>query len=327
MFLVRTDILKSPFRHKSRVLYIISNPLTHTMSSASLVWSLESVILGLWAVVFSIYSTPLHAFIARCHVLAASFTLLLHLVASARSLDVVCWAASQAFLCLVSALCVCYCVALADPNNPRYFALPFVDGLFPLDACIGISWLLAALVSSLGMALVPSGGRKSSLMLHYYGYHLIVMAPSVLLLLPSTVLSIASIVLWILHISILFGLNDTKNSSAFIKTVVFIGRLSCVAVSTADVVYSGGLMRFVVSVVLLVISILDQFDWIGSLEDIVLKKMELSSSSASDIPIVVSSPPVPTLQPPPPPARFQSRDPAAIGMRNASTTNKRHLSP
>ena len=297
-----------------RAVHILCSRLhiTKMAGGASLVWSLESVILGLWAVVFSVYSTPLHAFVARCHVLAASFTLLLHLVASARSLDVVAWAASQAFLCLVSALCVCYCVALADPNNKRYFSLPLVDGLLPLDAFIGISWLLAALVSSVGMALVPFAGRKSSLMLHHCGYHLVVMAPSILLLLPSsTVFTFVWILAWILHVLIILGVTagGTDNRSALLKALTFFGRLACVAIASLDVVFAGGSMRFVVSVVLLVISVLDQFDWIGSLEDV------LKNAEGGDAPMPTTTGGQP----------IQSRDPAAVGLIVHST--RRRLSP
>ena len=276
-------------------------------------WSLESVILGLWAVVFSLYSTPLHAFIARCHVIAASFTLFVHLAASARSLDLVAWAASQAFLCFVSALCVCYCVALADAGNTLYFSLPSV-GLLPLDACIGIAWLLAALVSSLGMALVPVAGRKSALMMHYYGYHIVVMTPSVLLMLP-TGLGIFFILVWILHVIILavvVGVGDDATRGFFMKMLAFSGRLACVAVAVVDLLVAGGsVLRFTVAVVLLVVSILNQLDWIGDLE--IFFSPPLDSGVEEKTPAAN-----PTLT-----ATRRSRDPAAIGLRNV----KRHFSP
>ena len=291
-------------------------------SGSVLVWSLESVLLGLWAVVFSLYSTPLHAFIARCHVIAASFTLFLHLVASARSLDLVAWAASQAFLCFVSALFVCYCVALADAGNPVYFSLPSV-GLLPLDACIGISWLLAALVSSLGMALVPVAGRKSSLMVHYYGYHLVVMAPSVLLMVPSGV-GVFFMLLWILHVIILAVVvgagHDDATGGLFMKMVAFSGRLACVVVAVVDMILSGGsVLRFSIAVVLLVVSILNQLDWIGDLEAFFQQPPDHNDDD--DAPRAAAV--VPTNTTAGVNAARRSRDPAAIGLRYV----KRHTSP
>jgi hypothetical protein len=201
---------------------------------------------------------------------------------------------------------------LADADNTLYFSLPSV-GLLPLDACIGISWLLAALVSSLGMALVPVAGRKSSLMLHYYGYHLVVMAPSVLLMLP-TGLGIIFIIVWILHVFILavvVGVGDDATRGFFMKTFAFSGRLACVAVAVVDILVAGGsVLRLTVGVVLLVLSILNQLDWIGGLETFLSPQ---PNHGVGEI-----TPPANVLK-----ATSRSRDPAAIGLRSV----KRHMSP
>ena len=153
--------------------------------SSVLVWSTESVILGLWALVFSSYSTPLHVFVARSHVLASSFTLILHLYVKARDL-VVGPAVSHAFVCFVTSLFLCYIAVLfahGSDTNPKYFKMPSV-GMLTLDACIGLSWFLAAIISSIGMVLSgresdenENGNERASLMFHKYGFHLVAVFP------------------------------------------------------------------------------------------------------------------------------------------------------
>jgi len=154
----------------------------------ALVWSVESAVLGVWALVFSFYSTPFHAFIARSHSLIAGFTLLLQLISAARDLPVG-HAISEAFVCAVTALLLVYVAALLDTaNHARFFSMP-AAGLFPLDAAIGVAWFCAACVSATGMALSGVGKlaedgskQRSSLMFHPYGYHMSVALPSLLIL-------------------------------------------------------------------------------------------------------------------------------------------------
>lgn len=155
---------------------------------SALVWSVESAILGVWALVFSFYSTPFHAFIARSHSIIAGFTLLLQLIATARDLPVG-HAIAEAFVCAVSALLLVYAAALLDTaNHARFFSMP-AAGLFPLDAAIGVAWFCAAGVSATGMALSGVGKtaedgrrRRASLMFHQYGYHMSIVLPSLLIL-------------------------------------------------------------------------------------------------------------------------------------------------
>jgi hypothetical protein len=155
---------------------------------SALTWSVESVLLGLWAVVFSSYSTPLHVFVARSHVLISTFTMVLHLAVVSRGY-VVGSAVSQAFLCAVSALFLTYLLAVfADSDDARLFRMPGV-GLLKLDAVIGLAWFAAVLLSSLGMALSgisqQSGSRnekKTLLMLHPLGSHVMVISPCLTIL-------------------------------------------------------------------------------------------------------------------------------------------------
>jgi hypothetical protein len=139
--------------------------------TSALVWSTESVLLGLWALMFSTYSTPLHVFVARSHVLISSFTLLLHLYVKSRGL-VIGPAISQAFVCAVSALFLVYFSMLCVENSAaRFFKMPSV-GWLTLDACIGLAWFVVALISSVGMALSfvkkeSQEKRTSSLMFNH----------------------------------------------------------------------------------------------------------------------------------------------------------------
>ena len=149
---------------------------------STLVWSVESVILGLWALVFVTFSSsPFHTFIARSHLIVAGFTLFLQLYNSARSLSIG-HAVSEAFVCFVSGLFLVYLMALLDPQNysdPNMFSMPVIDNFIPLDACISIAWFCAVLVSSIGMALSEKG-RISTLMFHHFGYHILIVPPSIL---------------------------------------------------------------------------------------------------------------------------------------------------
>ena len=181
--------------------------------SSALVWSTESVILGLWAVVFSSYSTPLHVFVARSHVMASSFTLILHLYVKARDL-VVGPAVSHAFVCFVTSLFLCYITVLfadGSDTNPKYFKMPSV-GMLTLDACIGLSWFLAAIISSIGMVLSgrgsdenENGNERVSLMFHKYGFHLVAVFPCLVtpLTLPSNSSSLSFIcgIVWFVYVT------------------------------------------------------------------------------------------------------------------------------
>ena len=178
--------------------------------SSVLVWSTESVLLGLWALVFSTYSTPLHVFVARSHLLISSFTLVLHLYVKARGL-VIGSAISQAFVCAVSALFLVYVSLLCAENSmSRFFKMPSV-GWLTLDACIGLAWFVVAFISSIGMALSflkresTGSSVKCSLMFHSYGLHLVIILPCLSILLDvgglyEVLLLIIFVSVWVLYI-------------------------------------------------------------------------------------------------------------------------------
>ena len=157
---------------------------------SALVWSVESAVLGAWALVFSFYSTPFIAFIARSHSLIAGFTLVLQLLSAARDLPIG-HAISEAFVCAVTSLMLIFTAALLDKDShARFFSMP-AAGLLPLDAAIGVAWFCAAFVSAMGMALSGVGKmnengmehkRKASLMFHQYGYHMSIVLPSFLII-------------------------------------------------------------------------------------------------------------------------------------------------
>ena len=150
---------------------------------SALVWSVESTLLGAWALVFSLYSTPFHAFIARSHSMIAAFTLVLQLISAARGLEIS-HAVSEAFVCAVTALLLVYISSLLDTaNHKRFFSMPSAD-ILPLDAIIGSAWFCAAMTSAIGMALsgVRQNQQRASLMFHQYGYHVSIVLPSLLML-------------------------------------------------------------------------------------------------------------------------------------------------
>ena len=178
--------------------------------ASALVWSTESVLLGLWALVFSAYSTPLHVFVARSHVLISAFTLLLHLYVKARGL-VIGSAISQAFVCAVSALFLVYIALLCAENSlARFFKMPSV-GWLPLDACIGLAWFVVALISSVGMALSFVDSRGCSLMFHSYGAHLVIVLPCLSVILGvggwyGEIVFLGCVCVWVAHI-VLMGMQ------------------------------------------------------------------------------------------------------------------------
>ena len=207
--------------------YIWSDRCEH-MSSV-LIWSIESVLLGLWALVLSAYSTPFHVFIARSHILISSFTLLLQMYVKARRL-VVGSAVSQAFVCAVSSLFISYVSMMvhyamgpydnSDANEVakrfKFFKLPLV-GLLTLDACIGLAWFIAAFISSLGMAFSFSERNvdhstsedKISMMFHGHGVHLPVVFPCLIMMFAAEGASVdgnflVCVVVWGVYVLFMF---------------------------------------------------------------------------------------------------------------------------
>ena len=214
-----------------------------------LIWSVESVSLGLWALSFAAYSTPLHVFIARSHVLISSFTMVLHLVVVARDL-VVGSAVSQSFLCAVSALFLTYVSAVLVPGvdtvEPKFFKLPSV-GLLRLDAVIGLAWFTVAMLSGLGMALSHirkepgmKRARMTLLMFHSYGVHLLVIFPCIAIIHASSSFSVTLLldicaIVWLVYVvymtvtlfgvditSIVLGKNTTFQSLRWYQMVLFV---------------------------------------------------------------------------------------------------------
>jgi hypothetical protein len=152
---------------------------------SALVWSVESVLLGVWALLLSLNSTSFHSFIACSHVVIAGITLILQLIAAARDLPIK-HAVSESFACAVTALALVYTAAILDTDNhPRFFSMSSAGGMLPIDAVIGIAWFCAAVTSATGMALSgvkQSQDQRAALMFHQYGYHMSVVLPSLFML-------------------------------------------------------------------------------------------------------------------------------------------------
>ena len=244
--------------------YLDRQPV-HPMSSSVLIWSVESVLLGLWALVLSSYSTPLHVFIARSHVLIASLTLVLHLYIKSRDL-VVGSAVAQAFVCAVTALFLVYFVivfGVDTKTDTRYFNMPSV-GILTLDACVGLGWFAAALISSLGMAFSftrktleqsEDKAHTTSLMLHSHGFHLVAVAPCLVLAFLSgyewTQL-LGGLVAWFVYVcSLLLLIFMSVDSDSEVKQSDT-GSTLKEDVRGFSVVYSGGFL-FVVTLATLVL--------------------------------------------------------------------------
>jgi hypothetical protein len=213
----------------------ISRAIIHVHMSSVLIWSIESVLLGLWALVLSSYSTPFHVFIAKSHVLISSFTLIVQIYVKARRL-VVGSAVSQAFVCAVSSLFISYISmivlhgtgSVSDNNNysmstrTKYFKLPLV-GFITLDACVGLGWLTAAFISSLGMAFsfvekenttTTTKPVTVSLMFHPYGLHLLVIIPCLVIMFALDQSLLVSVIFWAVYIFMMY-LNLVYNQHKY----------------------------------------------------------------------------------------------------------------
>jgi len=150
---------------------------------SALIWSVESVVLGLWALVFVQFaSNPFHTFVARTQLIVAGATLLMQLINTARVLPAA-HAISEAYVCAVSGLFLMYLVVLFDSDtytDPKLFSMGVFGGFLPVDACVAVGWFSATLVSGIGMAL-SERGRPSKLMFHDFGYHMLIVPPSFLI--------------------------------------------------------------------------------------------------------------------------------------------------
>ena len=150
---------------------------------SALVWAVESVILGLWALVLTSFtSNPFHTFLATSHLIISGFTLITQLYNSARVLTIG-HGISESFICAVSSLFLVYLMVILDSKNytnPKLFSMQVFGGFLPIDACIGIAWFCAAIISAIGMAL-SERGRVCTLMFHHFGYHMLIVPPSFLI--------------------------------------------------------------------------------------------------------------------------------------------------
>ena len=150
----------------------------------ALIWATESSLLAGWALVFVMYTgNAFHTFIARSYALVCASTLVLQILAAAQDIPVLGHAASESLACAVSSLLLIYVAVLLDPSNyTTMFSMPTsMAELIPLDAFIGLGWFSAVLVGSLGMALCDRG-RKTPLMFHHFGYHMLTVLPSMVIL-------------------------------------------------------------------------------------------------------------------------------------------------
>jgi hypothetical protein len=260
--------------------------------SSALVWSVESAILGLWAIVLSmLYTNAFHTFIARSFALIAAANLLIQIIVTARDIPVS-HAVSEAFICCVSALFLVYITALVDYKNNAYFTIADTTGfLIPIDGCIGLAWFCASYVSALGM--VFSEKKKTFLMFHHYGYHVTVVMPSLLIVwlynydgsnvkwiigknATHFILFLIYACLWgsfitfqIISQSVKLNamiawedLTFVSGSRYFISVIFkFLGRLGCFVIPVSAILVSKSREHLIISWILTAIAASNAIDW------------------------------------------------------------------
>jgi len=280
---------------------------------SALIWAVESVVIGLWALVLSSFNpNPFHTFIARCHVLIAGFTLALQLLVSARMLPIG-HSVSEAFVCAVFSLFTLYLTVLLDSRNysdTHLFSLPVLGGFLPLDGCIGIGWFGASIISALGMALCERG-RPAKLMLHHFGYHMLIVPPSFLVfwlynydaktvepvsqsiklfnqgaIVSHFVYAMVLMSIWIVFIvlqatgeCIQFGAEWPSTTTITVRYVVStvvktLGRAACILIPLSALFSVRSNSQVILIWVLIAIGLANSFDWLQILDWILGKTNE-----------------------------------------------------
>lgn len=151
---------------------------------ANLVWAVESVLLGVWAFVLSAaYSTPFNQFISFSQLVIACITLVFHALIASRAPSRA-FAVSQAYACAVAAIGLMYCVVLMDADSyDKAFGTATLLGSMPLSAEIGLAWVVLLVFGAVGMCVQDvNDNQKTALMLHPFGYHMIVALPCLMLI-------------------------------------------------------------------------------------------------------------------------------------------------
>ena len=241
-----------------------------------IVWSVESVVLGLWALALAAVSpSVLHTFMARSHLILSSFTLAAQLFASSRQLPGLGHAIAEAFVCSVWALLAMYLVVLLDSGNygdTRLFSMPAFAGL-PVDGWVGLGWFVAATASALGMGL--GSGRPSRLMFNHFGYHMMIVAPSFLILWlysSSSAVTITLVGVWVVFIVLqatgqAIASNGSWTALHILSAALKItGRIACIVIPVVALLSVRTDPQVVLMWVLLVIGIVNAFDWMSVLE-------------------------------------------------------------
>ena len=122
-------------------------------------------------------------FISFSQLLISAITLVFHTLIASRAPQRA-FAVSQAYACAVAALALMYAVVLMDSN---YHAIAFgsttLFGPLPLSANIGLAWIIMLVFGAVGMSIQDVTDRqKTALMLHPFGYHMVVALPCLMLI-------------------------------------------------------------------------------------------------------------------------------------------------
>jgi hypothetical protein len=146
---------------------------------ANLIWPVEAVLLGVWGFILSVaYSTPFHQFISFTQLLISSTTLFFHALVASRA-PTRALAVSQAHSCAIAALFLLYVAVLMHPSlYDVAFNSPTIFGPWPFAANIGLAWIMLILLGAIAMCIPDIiDNQRSALMLHPFGYHMLVAFP------------------------------------------------------------------------------------------------------------------------------------------------------
>jgi hypothetical protein len=191
---------------------------------ANLVWAVESVLLGLWGFILSAaYSTPFNQFISLSQLVIACITLFFHAVVASRA-PTRAFAVSQAYACAVAAIGLMYCIVLTDADSyDRAFGTATLLGSMPLAAEIGLAWIVLLTFSAVGMCIQDvNDNQKTALMLHPFGYHMIVALPCLIIISTrnSGLTTAMLFTFWALYLVLEFTARAFYSASAYRDAVL-----------------------------------------------------------------------------------------------------------
>jgi len=181
--------------------------------------------------------------------------------------------------------------------------LPVVANTLPLDAWVGLGWFVAAATSALGLGL-GWPGRRSRLMFHHFGYHMLIIGPSFLALwlygaAPASALSWligGRDVTYTLYLMMLIGAwgafvvlqatGEATSGPSWARWVLsgwlkLAGRAACVLIAVSGLVSVRTGSQTVLMSVLVGVAAANAVDWVWALEWVLRKTSESANERGS----------------------------------------------